>query len=177
MESAKPNPPLFWGVLIMVVALDIVTKVLAVANLSPQHIPHDVLGDHLRLTLVYNPGAAFGLHLGSYSRWIFMALTIGALVVLGRLYQATRQGDLFRTLALGLVCGGAVGNLIDRVRSPLGVVDFIDVGLRDMRWPTFNIADMAVSVGAFLLAWVLWGEERETALVRASSVSETSTEG
>ncbi len=177
MESAKPNPPLFWGVLIMVVALDIVTKVLAVANLSPQHIPHDVLGDHLRLTLVYNPGAAFGLHLGSYSRWIFMALTIGALVVLGRLYQATRQGDIVRTLALALVCGGAVGNLIDRVRSPLGVVDFIDVGLRDMRWPTFNIADMAVSVGAFLLAWVLWGEERETALVRASSVSETSTEG
>jgi signal peptidase II len=177
MESAKPNPPLFWGVLATVVALDVVTKVLAVANLSPQHIPHDVIGEHLRFTLVYNPGAAFGLNLGPYSRWIFMALTIGALVVLWRLYQATKQGDLYRTLALGLVCGGAVGNLIDRVRSPLGVVDFIDVGLRDMRWPTFNIADMAVSVGAFLLAWVLWGEERETAMVRAAPVSETSTEG
>jgi signal peptidase II len=177
MESAKPNPPLFWGVLATVVALDVVTKVLAVANLSPQHIPHDVIGEHLRFTLVYNPGAAFGLNLGPYSRWIFMALTIGALVVLWRLYQATKQGDLYRTLALGLVCGGAVGNLIDRVRSPLGVVDFIDVGLRDMRWPTFNIADMAVSIGAFLLAWVLWGEERETAMVRAAPVSETSTEG
>jgi signal peptidase II len=177
MESAKPNPALFWGVLATVVALDVVTKVLAVANLSPQHIPHDVLGEHLRFTLVYNPGAAFGLNLGPYSRWIFMALTIGALVVLWRLYQATRQGDLYRTLALGLVCGGAVGNLIDRVRSPLGVVDFIDVGLRDMRWPTFNVADMAVSIGAFLLAWVLWGEERETAMVRAAPVSETSTEG
>jgi signal peptidase II len=177
MESAKPNPPLFWGVMITVVALDVATKLLAVANLSPQHIPHDVLGNHLRLTLVYNPGAAFGLHLGGYSRWIFMALTIGALIVLGRLYQATRQGDLVRTLALGLVCGGAVGNLIDRVRSPIGVVDFIDVGLRDMRWPTFNVADMAVSIGAFLLAWVLWGEERETTLVRAAPVSETSTEG
>jgi signal peptidase II len=177
MESAKPNPPLFWGAMITVVALDVVTKVLAVANLSPQHIPHEVIGNHLRLTLVYNPGAAFGLHLGGYSRWIFMALTVGALIVLGRLYQATRQGDLVRTLALALVCGGAVGNLIDRVRSPMGVVDFIDVGLRDMRWPTFNVADMAVSVGAFLLAWVLWGEERETTLVRAAPVSETSTEG
>jgi signal peptidase II len=177
MESAKPNPPLFWGVLMTVVAIDVVTKVLAVANLSPQHIPHDVLGEHLRFTLVYNPGAAFGLNLGPYSRWIFMALTIGALVVLWRLYQATRQGDLYRALALGLVCGGAVGNLIDRVRSPLGVVDFIDVGVRDMRWPTFNVADMAVSIGAFLLAWVLWGEERESALVRAAPVSETSTEG
>jgi signal peptidase II len=177
MESAKPNPPLFWGVMITIVALDVVTKLLAVANLSPQHIPHEVIGNHLRLTLVYNPGAAFGLHLGGYSRWIFMALTVGALIVLGRLYQATRQGDLARTLALALVCGGAVGNLIDRVRSPLGVVDFIDVGLRDMRWPTFNVADMAVSIGAFLLAWVLWGEERETTLVRAARVSETSTEG
>jgi signal peptidase II len=177
MESAKANPPLFWGVMLTVVALDIVTKLLAVANLSPQHIPHEVIGNHLRLTLVYNPGAAFGLHLGGYSRWIFMALTVGALIVLGRLYQATRQGDLVRTAALALVCGGAVGNLIDRVRSPMGVVDFIDVGLRDMRWPTFNVADMAVSIGAFLLAWVLWGEERETTMVRAAPVSETSTEG
>ncbi len=177
MESAKPNPPLFWGVLVVVVALDIVTKFLAVARLSPQHIPHEVLGDHLRLTLVYNPGAAFGLHLGGYSRWIFMALTIGALIVFGRLYQATRQGDLTRTFALALVCSGAVGNLIDRIRSPIGVVDFIDVGVGDMRWPTFNVADMAVSVGAFLLAWVLWGEEREATLVRAAPVSETSTEG
>ena len=176
MESAKPNPPLFWGVLITVVAVDVVTKLMAVANLSPQHVPHPVLGEHLRLTLVYNPGAAFGLHLGPLSRWIFMALTIGALFVLWRLYQATRQGDLTRTLALGLVCGGAVGNLIDRIRSPIGVVDFIDVGLRDMRWPTFNVADMAVSVGAFLLAWVLWGEEREATLVRAATVTETPTE-
>jgi signal peptidase II len=176
MESAKPNPPLFWGAMITIVALDVATKLLAVARLSPQHIPHEVIGDTLRLTLVYNPGAAFGLHLGGYSRWIFMALTIGALIVLGRLYHATRQGDLVRTLALGLVCGGAVGNLIDRVRSPIGVVDFIDVGLRDLRWPTFNVADMAVTIGAFLLAWVLWGEERETTLVRAAPVSETSTE-
>jgi len=176
MESAKPNPPLFWGVLTTVVAIDVVTKVLAVANLSPRYVPHDVIGEHLRFTLVYNPGAAFGLNVGPFSRWIFMALTIGALVVLWRLYQATRQGDFFRTLALGLVCGGAVGNLIDRVKSPLGVVDFIDVGVRDMRWPTFNVADMAVSVGAFLLAWVLWGEERESALVRAP-VPETPTEG
>jgi signal peptidase II len=50
------------------------------------------------------------------------------------------------------------------VRSPLGVVDFIDVGIGDARWPTFNVADMAVSTGAFLLAWVLWGEDRDAAL-------------
>jgi len=177
MESARPSPPLFWGVLVAVVALDLVTKLIAVATLSPQHIPHAIVGNHLRLTLVYNPGAAFGLNLGIYSRWIFMALTIGALVILGRLYHVTRQGDYVRTLALGLVCAGAVGNLIDRIRSPAGVVDFIDVGVRDMRWPTFNVADMAVSIGAFLLAWVLWGEERAAVpVVRGSPVSDTPTE-
>ncbi len=175
MESAKPNPPLFWGTLITVVVLDLATKLMAASMLSPQHVPHEILGNHLRLTLVYNPGAAFGLNLGIYSRWIFTALTAGALVILGRLYRATRQGDLFRTLALGLVCGGAVGNLIDRVRSATGVVDFIDVGVGDLRWPTFNVADMAVSIGAFLLAWVLWGEERSPAAV-AAPVSDTQTE-
>ena len=88
-----------------------------------------------------------------------MVLTVGALFILGRLYRSTRDGDLLRTLAISLVCAGAVGNLIDRIRSAQGVVDFIDVGIGDARWPTFNVADMAVSIGAFLLAWVLWGED------------------
>lgn len=177
MESARPNPPLFWGTLITVVAVDLATKLVAAANLSPQHIPHEIFGNAFRFTLVYNPGAAFGLNLGMYSRWIFMALTIAALVILWRLYQATRQGDFVRTLAVGLVCGGAVGNLIDRIRSPAGVVDFIDVGVGDLRWPTFNVADMAVSVGAFLLAWVLWGEERsQVPVVATASVSDTQPE-
>ena len=89
-----------------------------------------------------------------------MALTVGALVILGRLYRSTRDGDFLRALAIALVCGGALGNLIDRIRSAAGVVDFIDVGIGDMRWPTFNVADMAVSIGAFLLAIVLWAEDR-----------------
>lgn len=161
MQRGRANTPLFWSVLVTIVVADVVTKALAVNALVPQRIPHEVLGETLRFTLVYNPGAAFGLHLGDYSRWIFMVLTIGALVILGKLYRTTRDGDLTRTLAVGLVCAGAVGNLIDRIRSPLGVVDFIDVGIGASRWPTFNVADMAVSVGAFLLAWVLWGEDNE----------------
>jgi signal peptidase II len=163
MERSSRNALLFWPVIGVVLVADYLTKQLAVESLVPQRLPHNVFGETVRLTLVYNPGAAFGLHLGPYSRWIFMALTVAALAILWRLYQSTRAGDAARTLALGLVCGGAIGNLVDRVRSPLGVVDFIDVGIGDMRWPTFNVADMAVSVGAFLLAWVLWGEDRETA--------------
>jgi len=90
-----------------------------------------------------------------------MALTVGALLILGRLYISTREGDRTRVISLALVCGGALGNLLDRIKSPyLGVVDFLDVGVRDARWPTFNLADMAVSIGAFLLAIVLWAEDR-----------------
>jgi signal peptidase II len=159
-RSEGARGAIFWPVASVIVIADLFTKAIAENALQPRGIPHPVAGEWLRLTLVYNPGAAFGLHLGPYSRWIFLVLTLAALFILGRLYMNTRPGDIWRTLAVGLVCGGAVGNLIDRIRSPLGVVDFIDVGIGDMRWPTFNVADMAVSTGAFLLAWVLWGEDR-----------------
>ena len=157
------NARLFWPILLAVVGSDVVTKAAAVKALGDiQRVPHELVGDWLRFTLVYNPGAAFGLHVGANSRWVFMALTVGALLILGRLYVFTREGDRTRVMSLALVCGGALGNLIDRLRSSLGVVDFLDVGVGDARWPTFNVADMAVSVGAFLLAIVLWAEERPT---------------
>ncbi len=165
---------IFWPVAGVVVLSDIVTKIIALGELYPRNIPRQVFGDVVRLTLVFNPGAAFGLNLGQHSRWIFLILTLGALVILGRLYRATAPGDVLRTLAIALVCGGAIGNLLDRIYRPLGVVDFIDIGVGDMRWPTFNVADMAVSIGAFLLAWVLWGEERaERETARAAVASET----
>ncbi len=159
MERSNPNPRLFFGVAASVVLVDAFTKIMAVDRLMPSRLPREVLGESLRLTLVFNPGAAFGLHLGPYSRWIFTALTVGALVLLWELYRTTRAGDFVRTLALSLVCGGALGNLLDRLKSGRGVVDFIDVGVGSMRWPTFNVADMAVSCGAVLLAIVLWKED------------------
>ena len=164
------NGRLFWPILIAVVASDVVTKAIAVKALDPR-VPREMLGDWLRFTLVYNPGAAFGLHVGEHSRWVFMALTVGALLILGRLYVSTKEGDRTRVMSLALVCGGALGNLIDRLRSPAGVVDFLDVGVGDARWPTFNVADMAVSVGAFLLAIVLWAEDRPQEAGRMGMVS------
>jgi signal peptidase II len=150
---------MFFGVAISVVLADAFTKIMAVDRLMPSRLPREVIGETLRLTLVFNSGAAFGLHLGPYSRWIFMALIIGALALLWELYRTTSAGDHIRVLALALVCGGAMGNLVDRLKSGRGVVDFIDVGIGAMRWPTFNVADMAVSCGAVLLAIVLWKED------------------
>lgn len=153
------NGVVFWPVAVAVFLADLITKALAAAALWPRGLPHPVLGDGVRLTLVYNPGAAFGLHLGPHSRWLFLALTAAVLRVLWRLYRRTRDRDNVRTVALALLCAGAVGNAVDRVRSSEGVIDFIDLGIGALRWPTFNLADVAVTGGAALLAWVLWGAD------------------
>ncbi len=164
---------IFWLIAAVVIALDYYTKQLAVANLS--RVPVRVLGDWLTLRLVYNPGAAFGIHVGEYSRWVFMVLALVALVVLGFMVYQTSPSQRIRLLTLGLVCGGAVGNLIDRVRSARGVVDFIDVWIGQFHWPTFNVADMAVSCGAIALAAILWAEgklEQEEVVEEATSSAE-----
>ena len=152
------NRSVFWMVAGGVVVADVITKRIAVAALA--HRPVPLLGDWLSFQLVYNPGAAFGIHVGDYSRWVFMALAVVALVVLGSMVRQTDGSQPGRLTALGLVCGGAVGNLIDRVTSARGVVDFIDVWIGPFHWPTFNVADMAVSCGAVLLALILWSEGR-----------------
>ena len=155
-DDANTNGLVFWPVTLAVVLADVVTKAMAVYTLHPAGVPYSVYGDAVRLTLVYNP---FGLHLGPHSRGIFLALTAGVLAILWKLYRQTRDRDNLRTFALAMVCGGAVGNALDRLRSVDGVVDFLDLGTSAVRWPTFNLADVAVSMGAFLLAWVLWGDD------------------
>ncbi len=169
--SARGRRLLLWGIIGVVLVLDVVTKAIAERALAPRGVPHEVIGEWLRLTLVYNTGAAFGISLGVYSRWLFLALAIIALIILGRLYRQTPDHDRFRIASIALVCAGAVGNVIDRIRHPMGVVDFIDIGIGAHRWPTFNVADMAVSVGAFMLAWSLWAEDRARGRTAAASVS------
>jgi len=158
MESAAERR-LFWGTAVAIVVSDVITKLLAEALLA-RRLPLAVIGDWVQLRLVYNQGAAFGLDVGEYSRWVFFGLAVIALVVLGSMVRSTRPGDRFRLLALALVCGGAAGNLIDRIRSAQGVVDFLDVGVGGWRWPTFNVADSAITVGAIALALSLWQEGR-----------------
>lgn len=166
MARSEPGgfaPAAVFGVVGAIVLADAFTKLLAVDRLAPVHTPHPVIGQWLRWTLVYNPGAAFGLHLGPWSRWIFVLLTFVALAVLWNMYRTSAPDARVKVLALASIAGGAIGNLVDRLRSSRGVVDFIDVGVRDWRWPTFNIADIAVSCGAIALAIVLWREDAEMA--------------
>ena len=118
-----------------------------------------VLGDWLRLTYVLNPGAAFGIHVGPWSRPLFVTLALLALVVLANVVRLTPPQERLRLWALALIMGGALGNLTDRLRAHASVVDFLDVGVGRLRWPVFNVADVGVTVGAVLLVMLLWGEE------------------
>lgn len=170
MRSNSRNGGVFWTTAVVVVVLDAITKWLAVSHL-PEHLPQNIVGNVVRFTLAYNPGAAFSMSLGENSRYIFGAFAICALFILWRLYQKTAAGDMIRVLALGLAWGGAAGNLIDRFHRPEGVVDFIDIGLGDVRFWTFNVADSAVTIGALLLAWVLWREDRRALAIAAAEAA------
>ena len=143
----------------VVVFLDQLTKVM-VQQTFRLYQQVDVVGDYVRLTYIHNPGAAFGIHLGEYSRIIFLILSLVALAALAGMYWVTPVRDRVRLAAISLICGGAIGNLIDRVRSEQGVVDFLDIGIGDLRWPVFNVADIAVTTGAIFLALSLWQEEQ-----------------
>ncbi|HEY7235345.1 MAG TPA: signal peptidase II [Gemmatimonadaceae bacterium] len=175
MSEVRPgssNARVFWGAALTVVVLDVVTKWIVQHTLTPLE-PLRIFGEFVRFTLVYNRGAAFSMSLGTNSRWIFGTFAAIALFILWRLYRQSAPGDRARALALGLAWGGAAGNLIDRIREPRGVVDFIDVGVGTVRFWTFNVADSAVTVGAFLLAWVLWHEDRKQSAAHAAAAKTT----
>lgn len=155
---------LFAGVVATVLAADLASK-LAAQTLLAGSAGVPVVGDWVQLRLVFNPGAAFGMSVGPWSRWVFLAVAVGAIVLLVRLARRADPADRLRQLAAGLVAGGAAGNLVDRLRNPQGVVDFLDVGIGPRRWPTFNVADVGVTLGAIALAWSLWREDQRAVAV------------
>lgn len=148
---------LFWPLLLGLLLADCGSKRIAEDTL-PLHSPQEVVGDVVRFTLAYNPGAAFGIDVGASSRVVFTILTLVALVALLSMYRTTPAHQRVQVAALGLITGGALGNLYDRLRGAAGVVDFIDVGVGGTRFWTFNIADAGITIGALLLAISLWTE-------------------
>ena len=142
----------FWPTLVIVYALDFISKRLVEAYLHPAYVPHRIVGDFVRFTLAYNKDAAMGLSLGGYSRIGFTITAIAVLGVLGYLYHRSPDQSKASVFSLALITAGALGNLTDRLMSAKGVVDFIDVGIGSSRFYTFNVADAAVSCGAVVLA-------------------------
>ena len=148
------------GIGAVVLLLDQLTKLLAVATLVPGQ-PVPIIKGMAALTLVFNPGLAFGFLsvLPPGYGWIVVLLSIVALVVLVTLsLKLIPTGGWVVTVALGMIFGGAAGNLIDRYRFS-AVVDFIDLSWRGYHWPAFNVADSGITVGVCVLALYLLKRE------------------
>jgi len=135
---------------LLVVVLDQATKWVAVGLLDPfRPVP---LVPLLNFTLMYNEGAAFSFlaSAGGWQRWFFAVFALVTTVVLVVWLLRLKPHERVTAMALSLVVGGAIGNLIDRVLTGR-VVDFIDFYVGDWHWPAFNIADSAISAGVVLL--------------------------
>lgn len=139
----------FVGIALVVVVVDQVTKAWLVANVAQGEVLN-VVGDAVRLVYHQNSGALFGLFRDQAILFGLISIGVIALIV-G--YHARSGRSLYLSVALGFLLGGAVGNLIDRLR--LGyVVDFVDVGIGDLRFYTFNVADSSISTAIVLLVGV-----------------------
>jgi signal peptidase II len=158
--SGNPTRPRMWLILLVVavtvLVADLITKIVAVALIEPGD-PVEIIGDTVTFKLVRNSGAAFSMATG-YT-WILTLIALA--VVAGIIRYSHRLGSIWWALGLGLVLGGALGNLIDRIFRAPGplrghVVDFMSVGW----WPVFNVADSAVVCGAIgLVVLTLFGFE------------------
>lgn len=117
-----------------------------------------VAGDFLRLTYVENPGIAFGIQVGHPFIFTILSLLASIGIIIYMFYH--RNGDKILKYGLAIILGGALGNLIDRILVQR-VVDFVDIGIGNTRWPVFNVADSAVVVGMFVLLYAMIKIEKE----------------
>ena len=129
---------------LIVIVLDQVTKQFF-AGLARNF---EVIGDWVRITLVHNSGAAFGMFQGGRIFLIISSVVASIFIIV--LASRAQEEERSRLVYLGLILGGAIGNLIDRI-YPGYVIDFIDMGIGSRRWPVYNFADAAVTIGGILL--------------------------
>ena len=149
-------------VALVVMVLDQWTKWLTLAYI-PEHRPIPVIPGFFDLLNVRNRGAAFGFLNRSdieWQFWLFLGATVVAVAAIIALIRSMRADDRRLVLGLGLVMGGALGNLVDRVRFR-AVIDFLDFYIGAWHWPAFNVADVAICLGALLACLSLWRHPRE----------------
>lgn len=152
----------------IVIALDQITKT-AISSSFVMHESFPVINGFFNLVYVMNPGAAFGF-LASASatfRYIFfIGITCLALVLIIYYLIKNEKGSIISVISLTLIFGGAVGNLIDRIRFG-AVVDFLDVYISTYHWPAFNVADSVICVGAALMIWeIIYGSKKTQTYVK-----------
>ncbi len=138
---------LYFAIAALIVILDQASK-RVIWELYKSSGGTDLIGDYLRITLARNDGAVMGILGGS--RVLLLTVTIISIAALIFFAYRMRYAPVLKRVYIGLILGGAFGNLIDRIATG-EVIDFIDMGIGTYRWPTYNVADIAVSIGAVLL--------------------------
>ena len=150
-ESSTRSVVLLLGTAALIYAADQVTKALVVANLAyGERVP--IIGETVQLWHLRNTGAAFSILPGAV--WLFIPITIIALGMVIYFHRQFRHRGAWIHVILGAILAGSLGNLTDRVRWGY-VVDFVSVGIGDLRWPTFNVADSTLVVGIGILVLYL----------------------
>ena len=144
--TAARRWPLFIGLAAVIVVVDQAAKAVVTRALDPGESV-SVVGDLLRIVFGQNTGALFGLFKDNAAMFGVVSLIVVGLIVA---YHARAAASLYLTLTLGFLLGGAIGNMIDRLRIGY-VVDFVDVGIGRTRFYTFNVADSAISLAILLL--------------------------
>ena len=150
-DASLRSALLLAGTAVVLYVADQVTKALVVASL-PFGAREEVLGDLVQLWHVRNTGAAFSLFPGA--TWLFFVVAAGALVMIAYFYRAYRTSTTWIHIVLGAILAGTLGNLTDRLRQGY-VVDFVSVGIGEIRWPTFNVADSSLVLGIGVLVLYL----------------------
>lgn len=148
---------------VFVFALDYLSKAWILENL-PEHGSITVIPGFFDIVSARNYGAAFGFLNRpdiEWQFWLFLAATLVAMGVIALLARQPRQRSILYW-GLGLILGGALGNLLDRLRFR-AVVDFLDFYWRDWHWPAFNVADMGICLGAFLTCIAMWRQPPDSA--------------
>jgi signal peptidase II len=148
-RARRAHWSLFAGLAAGVAVADQLAKAWILANVDPAR-PVRVVDDYLRLVISHNAGALFGMFQGQAP--IFAAVSFGVMALIVA-YHARAGSALIMSVALGLLLGGAIGNVIDRLRFGY-VLDFVDAGIGAIRWYTFNVADSAISFALVLLTVV-----------------------
>jgi signal peptidase II len=151
---------IFWPLASVLILADCATKRVVEATVPLYAEPRPLIADLVRVTLAYNQGAAFSTHFGPYQRWVLIAIAVTMLVILAQWYRPAARAGRIAITGLALVAGGAAGNLLDRLLSDRGVVDFLDLGIGTTRFFVFNVADAGISIGAALLLYAMWQHDR-----------------
>ena len=146
--------------LIALIALssDIFTKILVEKRILPGDRT-DVIGSFVQFVRIYNEGGVFGILQGYKNFFLIVSFVVLAALIL--FYSLEKNKSYIFIFAMGLIFGGACGNISDRLLGKKGVVDFIYVGFGNTRWPAFNVADSCIVVGAFLLMIIFFLHERK----------------